>query len=349
MAVCLPDESKIPAARKRSVADLLAEFENRRGNKHYPTGRLLFSGVGKKDVYNTTAPFQSAGRTVLAGRVEARDCERSTVIFFEKSNETWCPIGNAPQFELQDPFVTRIGDELVFGGVEYKPALKGSTAGTWKTVFFRGGGIFDLTPFAEGPAGMKDIRLCEYANREIGVFTRPQGEIGGRGTIGYRVISGLDQLCPQAIEDAVLLDDMFVAGEWGGVNEIHFFAGGKLGVLAHVARYEADGTRSYYAATFTFDPITRHYSPLKIIATRDMFAAGPAKRPDLNNVVFSSGLLGGANANVILYAGTSDVAEHWIELPDMFGEIRNIGMSSRAFSSRNGSGYPPRKRDQTKT
>jgi hypothetical protein len=178
---------------------------------------------------------------------------------------------------------------MVFGGVDFQPS-----EGTWKTVFYRGRNIHTLKLFAEGPIGMKDIRLCALPNKSIAVFTRPQGEIGGRGTIGYREISSLDQLNATSIADAVLLDKMFAKDEWGGANETHLLNDGTIGVLAHVARFD-DDARQYCAATFTFDPETKRHSPLRIIATRDMFLDGPAKRPDLKDVVFSSGLMRHAN------------------------------------------------------
>ncbi len=64
-----------------SVAQLFADYQKRTAHNTFSTGRLEFTGVGDKDVYNITAPFTSAGQVVIAGRVEARDSEHSTIVF----------------------------------------------------------------------------------------------------------------------------------------------------------------------------------------------------------------------------------------------------------------------------
>lgn len=277
------------------------------------TGKLRFSDVGARDVYNITAPFQIAGKRVIGGRVEARDSEHSTVIFFEEADETWRPIAGAPQFQLQDPFVTHIGGELVVGGVEvdFTPVQP-----IWHTVFYRGRDLFDLRPFFAGPIGMKDIRLCELADGRVAVFTRPRGRKGGRGTIGYTEVDTLDALTIEAIDAAPMMEDMFHPLDWGGANEAHLLASGEIGVIAHAAFFEQDilyGKRRYYAVSFVFDPATHAWRDYRIIAARNQFAPGPAKRPDLIDVVFSSGIeqVGGATR---LYAGTSDAEAQWVEI-----------------------------------
>lgn len=277
------------------------------------TGKLRFTGVNGHDVYNISAPFYSAGRRVIAGRVEPRDSERSTVIFFEEVGAEWHPIEGAPRFELQDPFVTFIGGELVFGGVEVdlSPAEP-----IWHTVFYRGTDLSDLRPFFAGPIGMKDIRLCELADGRVAVFTRPRGKKGGRGTIGYTEVDTLDGLSIEAVDAAPMLDDMFHPLDWGGANEAHLLANGEIGVIAHAAFFEQDilyGKRRYYAVSFVFDPASRGWRDYRIIAARDQFADGPAKRADLIDVVFSSGIEQ-VDGRTRLYAGTSDAEAQWVEI-----------------------------------
>ena len=41
---------------------------------------------------------------------------------------------------------------------------------------------------------MKDIRLILLSDNRIGVFTRPQGKIGGRGRIGFMIVNSLKEL-----------------------------------------------------------------------------------------------------------------------------------------------------------
>jgi hypothetical protein len=281
------------------------------------TARLHFTGVDGHDVYNITAPFRSAGRTVIAGRVEQRDSEDSLAVFFEEQDGVWHPVAGAPRFALQDPFVSQIGGELVFGGVEISHEAYGLI---WRTVLYRGRDIFDLRRFFAGPIGMKDIRLCELADGRVGIFTRPRGLWGERGMIGYAEVASLDALSDAAIEHAPMIEDMFHPHDWGGANEAHLLDTGEIGVIAHAAFFEGDqnnGPRRYYAIAFTFDPATRQWRDYRVIASRGQFAPGAAKRPDLVDVVFSSGIQSDG-ASTKLYAGTSDAEAHWLEIPYPF-------------------------------
>lgn len=283
-----------------------------------PTARLRFEGVDGFDVYNITAPFPSAGRHVLAGRVEKRDSEHSRVYFFEERDGAWHVVPGAPVFALQDPFFTHVGGELVFGGVEIADGPDGRLI--WRTAFFRGRDLFDLTPFFTGPTGMKDIRLSELPDGRIGVFTRPQGAKGGRGTIGYTEAESLDAITLELINAAPLLEGMFHPLDWGGANETHRLPDGRIGVLSHVACFEGDdptSDRHYWASSFVFDPRTRRWYDFKIIASRSQFSPGATKRPDLHDVVFSSGLVfDGGRAR--LYAGVSDAEAHWLDIDNPF-------------------------------
>lgn len=45
---------------------------------------------------------------------------------------------------------------------------------------------------------------------------------------------------------------------------------------------------------------------------------GSAKRSDLVDVVFSSGLVFDAEGRVTLYAGASDAEAHWLEIDDPY-------------------------------
>jgi hypothetical protein len=293
--------------------------------KAFKTERLNFSGVGKRDVYNITAPFGSAGKTIIGGRVENRDSEQSILMFFEEKNNIWSPIENANSFDLQDPFFTRIDDMLIVGGVEIAPSPCGTPGKlTWRTIFFKGKDIYSLERFFQGPEHMKDIRIVELSNKRIGVFTRPQGSHGGRGKIGYTEVGSLNDLNEDVILGAKLLEQ-FHPDEWGGANEVHLLKNGKLGVLAHIAKFSNEGKDRHYAASaFLFDPTTNDYSQMKIIACRDLFNEGNAKRPDLKDVIFSGGLKRMENGKAILYAGAGDAEAYWLEIDDPFCEWENL-------------------------
>lgn len=308
---------------KITVDAIYNKFRNSLSGKKFKAVKLAFTGVEEKDVYNITSPFLSHGKRIIAGRVEGRDTEYSHVMFFEEKRKKWSPIEKAPVLALQDPCVARINGELIVGGVEVfdHPTLKGCL--WWRTVFFRGADIFSLQRFAVGPNGMKDIRLVERPNKKVGVFTRPQhpegivGSLGGRGKIGYIELKSIDELNPENLEKAQILDQ--IADEnWLGANEIHILETGKLGVLAHVASYDANKDRHYYPAAFIFDPKTKETSEVKIIAERKMFIDGPSKKPDLDDVVFSGGLVQKENDMAQLYVGTGDAEAQMIEIPDPF-------------------------------
>lgn len=303
----------------KSSVDLLKEFM---AGNHSSRGRkLFFTGVGTRDVYNISAPFKDSGELVIAGRVEDRNNESSEVMFFVERKGEWVPRNDAPVFALQDPFFTFIGNELVFGGVEvYFDGDDPHYVTSWRTVFYRGYSINDLEPFAKGPLTMKDIRLVGLENGRIGVFTRPMMVDGARALIGYAEIGALEQLTEEIIDGADLLRHQFLPEEWGGANEAHLLSNGMIGVLGHIARMEDNNIRHYYPMVFAYNPADNRYTPVKLIATRSMFPDGPAKRPDLEDVIFSGGLVRDRNGTASLYTGVSDAEAHVIVIPDPFLE-----------------------------
>jgi len=303
----------------KSCEELLKEFmalgERSFGEK------LVFSGIGTRDVYNITAPFMDNGEAVIAGRVEDRDRESSEVMFFVQRRGQWVPRNGAPVFALQDPFVTFIKGEIVFGGVEvYFDGDDPHYVTSWRTVFYRGHSIAELEPFAKGPLTMKDIRLIELGSGRIGVFTRPMLVDGARALIGYVEIGALEELTEGTISAARLLRHQFLPEEWGGANEAHMLSNGKIGVLGHIARMEDNNIRHYYPMVFVYDTTNHKYTPVKLIATRAMFPGGPAKRPDLEDVLFSGGLVRNPDGSASLYTGVSDAEAHVIVIPDPFLE-----------------------------
>jgi len=313
----------VAAHRAKSCVELVQAF---RRNK--PNGRgekLRFAGVGERDVYNITAPFLDEGEWVIAGRVEHRNDERSQVMFFVERDGVWVPREGAPVFSLQDPFYTFIGGELVFGGVEveFDPDDPYYIT-TWRTVFYRGRRVTDLRRCAAGPPAMKDIRLVEIGKNRIGMFTRPMIVGRTRAVIGYTEIASLDALTVEAIERADLLIGQFAPDEWGGGNEAMLLRNGWIGVLGHIAYMDEANYRHYYPMTFGFHPDTKRHTPIKLIATRDMFPPGPAKRPDLADVLFSGGLRRNGDGTATLYTGVSDAEAHRIVIEDPFLEYEML-------------------------
>jgi Protein of unknown function (DUF1861) len=283
--------------------------------------KINFTGVGERDVYNITAPFEDEGELVIAGRVESRDSEHSEVYFFVNRDGVWTPREGAPVYKLQDPFVPRIAGELILGGVEIFPHTTNEGALGWRTVFYKGSSINELEVFFKGPDGMKDLRLAELKDGSVAVLTRPQGEKGGRGKIGYTRISTLHDLTLEVIEDAPLLEGQFAEGEWGGANELHILNNGLIGVLGHIASFDEEGDRHYYPMVFSLNPETGEHTEIQLIAVRDDFLAGASKRPDLVDVVFSGGLVRKEGGTAEFYAGISDAEAHRITITDPFAQF----------------------------
>lgn len=307
---------QLPALK--SCGQLLQEFMSK-NHSIQEAAKLTFTGVGDKDVYNITAPFEDDGELVIAGRVESRNSEHSEIYFFVERNGEWLPRQGAPVLTLQDPFYTRIGEELIVGGVQTFPHPKKENALMWRTSLYKGKDIAGLKPFFMGPDGMKDLRLIELHDGTVGVFTRPQwkGRKGGRGKIGFFQVSSLADLTKKGIEEAPLLDQQFFDSEWGGANEAHRLKGGRIGVVGHIACYDKQ-ERRYYPMVFTLDPKTGEHTDIELIAVRANFISGPSKRPDLQDVVFSGGLVRHGNGTATLYAGIGDAEAQRITIEDPF-------------------------------
>ncbi|ANS75673.1 hypothetical protein AWM70_14600 [Paenibacillus yonginensis] len=299
---------------------LLDEYQRKQARAE-KAERLLFEGVEGKDVYNIAAPFEDQGEMVLPGRVEPRDSEYSQVMFFVERSGKWQPREGAPVFDLQDPFHTRIGGELIIGGVQIYPHPDQAGMLMWRTVFYSGNSVSELKEFFKGPDGMKDLRLVELADGSIGIFTRPQGEKGGRGKIGFARVRSLKDLTLEVINDAPLLEGQFSDEEWGGANEAHLLKDGRVGVLGHTACYDKAGDRHYYPMAFVLNPSDGSFTDMELIAIRDRFLPGPAKRPDLRDVVFSGGLVRNADGTAVLYAGISDADAQRIVIDDPFAKF----------------------------
>lgn len=306
----------------------LSEFKK---NSARLMGEILTPvGVDGFDVYNPSAPFEAQGETYIAGRVENRNDEKSKVMFFKEGNGTLQLVENSPVFELQDPFTTYIGNEIFLGGV--RVVWEENRAVTWYTDFYRGTSIDNLKYFTSGPEHMKDIRLMELEDGRIAVFSRPQGEkIMKRfdciAKIGFTIVDKIEDITPEAIESAQLLEGQFLPDEWGGCNQLYLLKNGLIGVIGHKACGEGDDSEKilhYYSMAFVVNPKTREVSQTKIICSRDCFPEGPVKHPRLKDVTFTSGIIRNTNGTATLYSGLSDCQVGKVLIPDPFLEYERI-------------------------
>ena len=279
--------------------------------------KLVFSGFPGHDVYNVTAPFEWKERSVIAGRVERRSEELSEIVLFSETDGEWRPIEGAPTFPgLQDPCVTMMDGKVILGGVRF-PVTMGEDRKAWQMEFYREGlnGGFDKV--LTGPPKMKDIRFLQLPDGRILVLTRPQGERGGRGRIGFCVVDSLIQARWETIENALLFDHC-PEEQWVGANEAHLLTKNKIGVLGHLAEFREDGSRRYRSMVFCIDLETGQSTETEIIAERSDFPPGESKRPDLQDVIFSGGLLRLGHGRARLFAGLSDAEAGSLDLPDPF-------------------------------
>lgn len=308
---------------KRTIWEMLEEHrtESKAGQSVNTAVRLVFQGVDGFDVYNPTAPFSYQGRKVICARVEKRDSEKSQAVFFEEvEKDTYRVIKGWRRYELQDPSIARVKGHYVLGGTEVFPHPENPEWVCWHTTFYCGTDLEHMERLADGPDGMKDVRLVELADQRIGIFTRPQGEKGGRGKIGFTIVDDFAGVTAQAMEDAPLLD-LFGEEEWGGVNEAFLLApgtaDGRIGVLGHIACFRPDEVRHYFPMAFVFDPVSREHTAPRILAERKEFLPGPSKRPDLEDVLFSGGILP-EGEKAVLYVGVSDCEVQNIVVPNPF-------------------------------
>ncbi|MCK5129985.1 MAG: DUF1861 family protein, partial [Clostridiales bacterium] len=263
--------------------------------------------------YNPTVPFMISDKCMIVGRVENRDSEESQAIFFEEIKENEFALSNGiKDFKLQDPFISCIYGEWVLGGTEIFKRQSDPGELWWRTAFYYGEDINNLKLLVHGPNGMKDIRIVELNDKRIGVFTRPQGVVGGRGKIGFMIIESLDDLSSKRIEDATILEQ-FLDEEWGGVNQAVCLDNGHIGVIGHIAKYSDDGARHYYSMAFILNPLDLSHTPMKIIAVREDFLDGESKRTDLKDVLFSAGIVI-KNNKTFLYTGVGDVEVQMAEI-----------------------------------
>ena len=272
------------------------------------------------DVYNITAPFLSLGKEYIAGRVEQRNSKDSKIMFFLKSINKYVVDKKAPIFNLEDPFIISINNEIIFGGV------KVSSKNVYRTILFKGKDIYNLKRFKQGPKNMKDIRLFSLTDGRIGVFTRPQGKIGGRGRIGFMIINSLKEFSRLSEKDfysAKLIPGKFDKNEWLGVNAVYILKNNTLGVIGHIACFSKDMKKHYYPISFNFDS-SNNFSGMKIIAVRKELPLGESKSPELNNILFPGGLIRNKNRTAKLYAGAGDAEAYEILIKDPFLEYEKI-------------------------
>lgn len=301
-----------------SIQEQKALFEQQKQGKIYESRKLTFHGVEDFDVYNCSVPFEWDGRTYMYGRVECRaEWARSWVRLFEKTGEDdYTLVPDHMIYQLEDPFISIVQGELVLGGTHVRK--RSGEIDTYYGYFYRGRDINNLNYFTTGPDYMKDIRLVDLEDGRIGVFSRPRNEeiekkYGSAAMIGFAVINSLDELTDDVILNAKPIEGIFDKGEWGGCNQPILLENGRIGIIGHQSFTEENvngvDLAVYVNTAFEFDPETFEVTHNRIIATRSCYPDGPAKKPELIDCTFTSGIVMREDGKADLYGGMGDVEE----------------------------------------
>lgn len=297
----------------------------------YESALLTFHGIDGYDVYNCSIPFAWQGETYIYGRVEKRDewARSRAMLFRQIGKDAFTLVPGSMIYQLEDPFVSVIGDELVLGGTHVR--YECGRLVNYYDYFYKGSDLSDLFYFTTGPDHMKDIRLVELEDG-IGVFSRPRGadvarKYGSESIVGFTVIQDLLELSPQRVQEAPMVEGLFSQGEWGGCNQCYLLGNGQIGVIGHKSYHEGTGEEPqqvYLNTAFVIDPHSRQCVHEQILATRSCYPDGPAKKPNLIDCAFTSGLIVRPDGKADLYSGLGDTMEGRVTIDDPFASFGGI-------------------------
>ena len=301
-----------------SIQQLKEEFERDISSKVYESKKIKFIGADDFTVYNCSIPFAWNKKEYIYGRVEKfEEWARSWVRLFEKTgDDEYTLVRDHMIYQLEDPYVSLIQGELVLGGTHVRK--RSGEIDTYYGYFYRGKDINDLVYFTTGPDYMKDIRLLDMRNGKIGVFSRPRNQeieekYGSGAMIGFAQINSLDELTDDVIFNARPIVGIFDKGEWGGCNQAYLLQDGRIGIIGHQSFTQeqevGEPLAVYMNTAFEFDPKTFEVTHNKIIATRKCYPETRAKRPNLIDCTFTSGIVMREDGKVDLYGGLSDAEE----------------------------------------
>jgi len=307
------------------------DFETHK--KIHESALLQFFGVDGFDVYNPSIPFESGAHRYLFGRLERRNEWSNSVtrLFRHRGGDDWELVQGPYFWPLEDPFVARIGDELVLGGTHV--LFSQAKLQTYYCYFYRGRTSDQLRYFTTGPDYMKDIRLLALPDGKIAVFSRHRNEeiirqYGCESQIGFTVIDSLDELNANVIEAAPFVDGFFDRGEWGGCNQAYWLDTGLIGLVGHKCyntKVESSETiMTYVNVAWVFDPGSRKLLSETVIGTRNCYPKYPAKGPSLVDCAFTSGIAVRNDGLVDLYSGLGDTAAGRITIDNPFSASGSI-------------------------
>ncbi|KAK7194573.1 hypothetical protein NESM_000375100 [Novymonas esmeraldas] len=289
-----------------ALKDAKAAFE---ANKRvYESALLTFKGVEGYDVYNCSVPLHYKGKLHIYGRVEKRDVWASShVRLFEETGKDEFTAVSGHTWELEDPYIQNVKGEMIFGGTHVRK--NGNEVLSYYGYFYRGTPV-KTSYFTTGPDFMKDIRVVQLQDGRLGIFSRVRTT--AEVYVGFSTVDTVDRLTTAAIVAATPID-FIKPGMWGGVNQAYLLSSGKVGCIGHSAYYDTKPSGEpltvYVNVSFIFDPETRQLDAERVIGTRSCYPASPAKRPNLEDCVFASGIVMREDGKCDLYSGLGDTCE----------------------------------------
>jgi hypothetical protein len=273
------------------------------------------------NVYNPSVIFRYRGQEYMFGRAEGSRKEdelNSYSILFLHKNGHWIPQPDHI-YRIQDPNVAWVNGEMVLSGVEISKEKDENGNPLYRMVFYMGKNIDDLKLAFKGPLGQKGSKVCNSPIKgELGLYTRPQGKKGGPGQIGYTPVESLTVLKEsgsQLIEEAPLLNMRFPEGEWGGINQVIPLKDGSNLLVGHRAYMDKDLKKHYFPWACVHHPFTGVVTDLGILAERADFAPSSSKAPDLEDVLYTVGVIM-KNGEWYLLVGISDAHSGMIKLQE---------------------------------
>ena len=145
----------IEYAEKPVNIDVLLE-KHRKENGVIKTCKLTFLGAEGFDVYNISHEFCFQGEYYIAGRVEKRESEISSVVLFKRVEKSVYAATDIKIENFQDPCFTVICGKPVIGGTQIYMGEDGRI-NNWETAFYTGDDLGSLKRFLCAPKKMKDV------------------------------------------------------------------------------------------------------------------------------------------------------------------------------------------------
>lgn len=356
---------------EKSYTQLLLEFQEKESKNPLPKGKIFsFENLRTKLTYNPSVPFAIYSPSLkkeiqgMYVRVESPDSnwldptvpyDSQAVLYYEVQDGVWKQVteeligsANGLVFDkMEDPFISIIHGEIVFGGVvmefpkdkertkkiaveseEHFDYTKANVIVT--TQFFRGKTVSELKHFTT-IRNMKDIRLGELTDGSILVATRPQGKEAGLGSIGLTRVKRLDDLDQRTIDNASLIKNLSSPDIKLGALAIYPISLNakeesrheESGIIGVTAYSDANKNWHYFATAFrilnpyTFESEEINHTPMEVIAWRKNWEEGETKRSQTKDVIFPAGIIR-KEGTTFLISGLSDAQTGEIAIPDPF-------------------------------